>query len=391
MTPMIMTTQLTAKLRLCVMLLLPVVLFSACAQEQEQEEIVRPVRAIKIGDASAFFDRRFPGRAKAHNEVNIAFEVPGRLVQRPVNVGDQVKAGKLLAALDPRDFENALAQAKAAREQALAYRDRIAIAVRTGAVSRQDLTDAQARFDATDAEVKIRQKALEDSVIHAPFDGTVAAIYVENYENILAKEVIMRVLDTSKIEMIVDVPEGMIADARYVTETWVAFDAIPKREFTAKITEISNEASPTTRTYPVTVIVEQPEDVEILPGMAGKAWGKVERPGQAEAPVAIVPMSAVFSDEAGQKSYVWVIDEQSNTVSRREVTLGELSEYGMSIQKGLQTDEWVVVAGVSYLREGRKVNIVPAEAGGTGQAVKLPHGLGAKAGERTRKVTGGRE
>lgn len=365
-----------------------------CTEEPAPKEVIRPVRATKIADPHAFDARTFPGRAKAHNEVNIAFEVRGRVAKRPVDVGDKVTAGQLLAALDPRDYQNSLEEAKAAQRQAKTYRDRIAGAVESGAVSRQDLTDADARLDATVAEVKIREKALQDTVLNAPFDGKMAAIYVENHEQIRAKQVVMRLLDTARMEMIIDIPEDRISYAQYVKEFKVRFDAIPDREILAEIHEISNEASLATRTFPVTLIMDNPPDLNIKPGMAGEAIGTLDLPpelqetGYVVPPAAVVRESAAQQEEGSYDSYVWVIDEQSGTVAKRVVVPGRLTPYGLLIHEGLKPGEWVAVAGANYLREGQKVVILEAGAKASGQTVKIK-GPGITAGEATKLKTGG--
>ncbi len=363
-----------------------------CAEEPAPEEVIRNVRATKIADPQMFDGRVFPGRAKAHNEVNVAFEVPGRVLQRPVDVGDRIKEGELLAALDPRDYQNSLEEAIADRRQAKTYRDRIAGAVKSGAVSKQDLTDAEARYDITAAEVKIREKALEDTIIRAPFDGKVAAIYIENYEQIRAKQVVMRLLDTAKMEMIIDVPEDRVAYAEYVKGFEVRFDAIPDQEVPATIHEISNEASLATRTYPVTLIMDNPSEIDIKPGMAGEAKAMLELPPDLTETGYVVPPSAVVRASAAREgvydSYVWVIDEQSGTVSKRVVVPGRLTPHGLLIREGLEQGEWVAVAGANYLREGQKVAIQDASAKATGQTVRI-QGAKTTAGEATKLKTGG--
>lgn len=364
-----------------------------CAEEPAPQEVIRNVRATKIADPHAFDARTFPGRAKAHDEVNIAFEVRGRVAQRPVDVGDKVKAGQLLAALDPRDYQNSLEEAKAAQRQAKTYRDRVAGAVKSGAVSKQDLTDAEARLDATVAEVKIREKALADTVVNAPFDGKLAAIYVENHEQIRAKQVVMRLLDTARMEMIIDIPEDRIAYAQYVKEFKVRFGAIPDREIPAEIWEISNEASLATRTFPVTLIMDNPPDLNIKPGMAGEATATLDLPSDLQETGFVVPASAVVRESAAREegsydSYVWVIDEQSKTVAKRVVVPGRLTPYGLLINEGLKQGEWVAVAGAHYLREGQKVMILDAGAKASGQTVRI-QGEKTTAGEATELKTGG--
>lgn len=328
-------------------------------KDATEQPIIRPVRAMKVSDVNQAMARSFPGRAKATQELDIAFEVAGKLIQRPVDIGTVVEVGQLLAMLDPRDFENKLASAKAERKRARAHLSRIRVAVRSGAVAQQDLTDAQARFEAADANVNIRAKALEDSVLHAPFDGNVAMTYVENFQNVQAKQPVLRLLDSSRIEMVVNVPESMISYAPFVELVYVVFDPFPGREIRAMIKEIGTEASQTTRTFPITLIMDPPDDIKILPGMAGRTIrAEGELPDEYGRNVIHVPVSAIFSPEENDKSYVWIIDDESQTVTRREVSIGVVTDIGMRITAGLQTEEWIATAGVNYLTEGQQVRIL---------------------------------
>jgi RND family efflux transporter MFP subunit len=313
--------------------------------------------ATQVAYSDPFSERWFPGRAKATREANIAFEVPGRLIERPVEVGDVVEQGQLLAKLDPRDFVNSLNQARALGDRAEAYRDRIALAARSGAVSRQDLTDAEAEFEAATAEVEIRAKALQDSELYAPFDGTVSSIPVENFENVQAKQVIMRVLDTSKIEMVIGVPESLISNAPYVKDVRVRFSALPGREFPAEIIEVGNEASEATRTYPVNLLMEQRGDVEILPGMAGEANARLELPGHEKKRRGFVVAKSALGTDDQERTFVWVVDPEAQTVSRRDVEVEETTSRGVVVH-GLTRGEWVAVAGARTLREGQKVRLM---------------------------------
>ena len=331
-------------------------------EDQDAEPIVRPIRAMQVETAQAFQERWFPGRAKAVQEVNLAFEVPGQLIERPVNVGDVVAEGQVLARLDARDYENQLAEAVAARNRSKANSDRMEQAGRTGAVSQQDVDDAKATFEATDARVRIAEKAVEDTVLRARFDGTVAATYVENFQNVQAKQAILRVLDTSKVEMWINIPESVISYAPFVQDITVQFDPFPDRDFVAEIKEVSNEASQTTRTFPVNLILDQPTDVNILPGMAGRANGSIVMPEAEAADVYEIPLSALGTND-NQASFVWIIDRPSGVVSRRTVEVGRATARGATVS-GLEPGEWIATAGANTLVEGQTVRILPPSDGG---------------------------
>jgi len=408
-----------------VLCVLPACLLVGCQEEPAPKSPVRPVRAMKVGVAG-FSGRSFPGRAKATEEVNLSFRVSGPLVALPINVGDVVKKGDVLARIDSRDYEVALRSAEAnlarskaelqamatgarpeeieqlkasvKRAEALMKRwqdeyDRITKLDKQGAATAIEVTRTTASRDEAEATLRRAQeslrigqagarkedieakkaeiKSLEAAVdsakdqlaytsLKAPFDGSVAAKYVENYQTVQAREDICRLLDTSKVEMIVNIPEGLIANVPYVKEAVVAFDAFPDRRIEAKIKEIGTEASETTRTYPVTLIMDQPKDIKILPGMSGTARGRGKLPGDVAQAGFEVPVGAVLADKDG-KTFVWLIDPKAKTAKRREVKAGKLTSRGMLVQ-GLEAGQWIATAGVHTLREGQQVRILDASA-----------------------------
>jgi RND family efflux transporter MFP subunit len=331
------------------------------------------VPAIRVADAGEFSTTPFPGRARAGQEVNLSFRVSGPLLEFPVNVGDQVKAGQLLVQMDPQDYISALGtvtgqlnSAKAAAKRAEADFGRINNVFKEdpGATSQTALDLARAGRDTSRATVnsltsavKTAQAQLDYTSLQAPFAGVVVATYVENFETVVAKQPILRLLDPSSIEFVVSVPENLIGYAPLVDSVVVTFDALPGVEVPAKIKEIGREASQATRTYPVTLVMNQPDGKQILAGMAGSAAVSARLPDAAALTGIEIPAPAVFSGEDPSKSYVWVIDEASKTLQRREVTVGRLSNTGILIQSGLAVGDWVVVRGANSVSEGQQVRI----------------------------------
>ena len=332
----------------------------ACAEEPPPEPI-RPVRTMVVADAEGFQKRWWPGRAKATLEVDLGFEVTGQLEERSVDVGDFVERGRVMAQLDPRDYQNTLLRSQAERDRARAYYERVAEAAKTGAVSKQELDDARARFNQADAQVQIRQKAVDDTRIVAPFDGVVAQNYVDNFQNVRAKQPVIRFLDVSKIEMVINIPEDRINLSRYVLELVVRFDALPGVEIPAQIKEIGSEASQATRTYPVTLIMDPAlHGAQVRPGMAGEATAsRIEIPDDLQEKGIEVPESALFSPDGSesQQSFVWIIDEETQTVSRKAVTPVRVTLRGGMLVRGLDPGQRIATAGVSYLREGQQVRV----------------------------------
>ncbi len=361
----------------CLPLLLVILItLQGCGKDETAvtKEVIRPVRAVKVGDTAQLSQRSFPGRAKATRELELSFRVSGPLITRPVNVGDKVKQGDIVARIDPRDYEVEVANVEAQVEEAKAamrraqseYERELRIFKKDpGATSetavdrkREQRDRSKANVKSLEASLDAAKDQLEYTYLKAPFDGTVVATYVENFEDVRPKQPVLRVVDASRIEMIVSIPESLISLSPYVKEVNVSFDAFPSREIKATIKEIGTEASETTRTYPVTLIMDQPEDFKILPGMAGKTLrAEIESPEGILQTGLEIPVTATFSQGEIDKTYVWVIDEPAKTVSRREVKTAELTDRGIKVVDGLKSGEWIATAGVNYLREGQQVRI----------------------------------
>jgi RND family efflux transporter MFP subunit len=329
-----------------------------CGSEEPPPKPIRPVRSLVVADLEGMEGRRFAGQARAIQEANLAFEVPGRLIEFPVLVGDVVEPGQVLARLDPRDFMAELKSAEAEFKRDQTNLDRGREMLAEDVISKVNYDRMEARRDISQAKVELAAKALEDSVLRAPFSGTVAATYAENYENVRKKQQVLRVLDTSRIEMVIQIPESLISSVPFVTEIGVRFDSFPDVLIPATVTEIGNEASTTTRTYPITLVMDPPEGVAILPGMAGEATGHASLSRESGEPSIEVPVAAVFTDDASQseQSYVWVVDERALTVARRPVESVGISARGVLI-KGLVPGQRIVTAGANTLREGQPVRL----------------------------------
>ncbi|WP_419901740.1 efflux RND transporter periplasmic adaptor subunit [Kiloniella sp.] len=354
-------------------LLLGLPFLSACEEDViVQSEVIRPVKAIQVSDSSNFKQRWFSGRAKAAVEVDLAFRISGPLIEFPVSVGTLVKKDDILAQIDPAPFRADVERYKADVRSAQAELknaeqdlERQKHLFKNKNVSQARVDKSEAAYGVTKAQVGSAQAALDRirldlkyTNLKAPFDGVVVSTYVDNFQDVNAKQAILRLVDSSQIEMVVDIPESLISLVPTVTDVIVTYDAFPNIEIPATIKEVGTEASQSTRTYPVTLSMEQPDGIQILPGMAGKASGKAVDPNVPSAGIIQAPVSAVFSDVDAKESRVWVFDEANAVVKSRVVTTGELTDFGIEILSGLKVGDWLVTAGANSLSENQKVRII---------------------------------
>ncbi len=335
---------------------LAVALLGCAEEELPKSEIVRPVKLVTFAAAAGRQTYIYPGKVHPNTTVEVAFEVSGRLEELPVAKGQEVTKGSLLGRLDPRDFENDVAAARATLDEARATLGRYEEAAKTNAVSRRELDEARARARIARADLRIQEKALEDSEIRAEFEGIVADRYVENFQNVEAKQPVLSLQDISLLEVRIDVPEGDIAAVPGTEDigSFVAtFAALPGRRFDLELKEFVTDADPTTQTFPVTLRMPNPADAEILPGMtASVIW---DPPETAVATEPTLPAVAVLG-QAGREPWVWVVDGDSMRVSRRPVRIGALvNKDQIQVLGGLEGGELVAAAGAHHLSVGMKV------------------------------------
>lgn len=354
--------------------------FLSCDRKEEvkvKPEVARPVKMMTVASSTDALQRRFPGMVRAAKRADLAFQVEGTLKQLPVDEGQEVKEGQLIAQLDQRDFENnlrsaqgQLARVKAALESAQSEYDRIlriqkqdpGAASESMVVKRREAVDqAKAEIDSAQAAVNAARDKLGYTTLRAPFGGVVSKRYVDNFQEVRAKQAIVSLDDISFLEILVDLPEIVVAsiresDKKTGTEALAhaEFAAAPGKEYGLKVKEFATRADPKTQTYQVVFQMERPAGVLILPGMTATVVG--EPPASREqASFFLIPAVAVFADDQGNSS-VWVVDKEKMTVARRRVTTGDLTgQASIQITGGLQSGEQIAVSGVTQLREGMKV------------------------------------
>ena len=366
-------TNMGRYLRLAASAVLATAFLSGCTKEPPPKPPTL-VKAMQVVGADDLSQTVFPGRASAGQEANLSFRVAGPLVELPVSVGDKVAAGDLIARIDPNDYQvtlnSAQAQLQSIRAAYTAAENDYQRVMSTfredpGATSQRAVDASRALRDQALAQVSSVESLVQTATdrlgytdLLAPFAGEVVETYVENFETVVPMRPIARLLDPSSIELVVSVPENLIGYGDYVESITVSFTALPGVSIPATIKEIGREATQATRTYPVTLVMAQPEGGEILPGMAGEATIEARLPEGTGRTGITIPATAMFAGSDIEVTNVWVIDPATNMLSQRAVETGRLSSSGMLITSGLEAGEWIVVAGTHSLSDGQEVKII---------------------------------
>ncbi|MBV8678620.1 MAG: efflux RND transporter periplasmic adaptor subunit [Planctomycetaceae bacterium] len=234
-----------------------------------------------------------------------------------------------------------------------------------GMIAREeDIQAKEAEVRGLEGRVVEANIQLEDCTLRAPYDGVIAQRFVEQNQNVMAKQPVVKFQDVDEIDVAVDVPESvMAADVRSadIVQLVAEFNVAPGLQFPVHIKEVAQSADPTTQTFRVRVAMKAPTGVNLLPGMTATVTLTSRRASILGSPI-LVPISAVFKDATGEQ-VAWVIDSDQS-VRRHPVKVGAATGGQVEIVDGLQPGDRIAVAGVTFLREGMKVRDLGDALGG---------------------------
>lgn len=341
---------LSAPLALAALLLL-----AGCEQPPPPEtaEFSRPAEILEVGAGGHGAALRFPGRVRAVQRAELAFNVPGQIVELPVKEGQKLAAGDLIARLDPAAFEVRLASARAEFEKAQVDYERVRkIWEQSQAVAEAEVDQKRTAMEVARAGYDTARKDLDDTRMTAPFAGTVTRRHVENFSNVQAKQAVVSLQNPQELEIVINVPERVVRNEARRATGYATFEGVADRRIPVRLKAFSAEADPQTQTYEAVLALERPSGITILPGMSAEVFA-LGGAGDAET-LLTVPLKAVFAGPDG-KPRVWVVDPDSARVSQRVVETGPVQGGDIVISAGLAAGERIVTAGVSQLREGMLV------------------------------------
>lgn len=351
---MLERTRLTP-LRTVAAALVALSLLAGCEQPPPPEtaEFSRPAEILEVGGGGNAASLRFPGRVRAVQRAELAFNVPGQIIELPVKEGQKLAAGDLIARLDPANFEVRLASARAEFEKAQVDYERVRkIWEQSQAVAEAEVDQKRTAMEVARASYDTARKEFEDTRLTAPFAGTVTRRHVENFSNVQAKQVVASLQDPQELEIVIDVPERVVRNEARRATGYATFQGMPDRRIPVTLKAFSAEADPQTQTYEAVLALDKPDGMTILPGMSAEVFA-LGSGGAADEAIA-VPLKAVFAGPDG-KPRVWVVDPDTARVSQRAIETGAVQGGDILVTAGLAAGERIVTAGVSQLREGMLV------------------------------------
>jgi len=326
-----------------------------------------PLVRLAMPAPAAESDRRFTGAVAARVQSNLGFRVPGKIVKRLVDVGQQVKAGQALMQIDESDLRlvviakrNAAIAARAVAVQARADEKRYAVLVQSVSVSPQRYEQAKAALDtaeaqlaAAEAEARVAENEAQYSTLEADADGTVVETLVEPGQVVSAGQVVVRLAHAGPREAVVALPEAVRPAIGSFAEASVYGDG--RRRSTARLRQLSDAADPQTRTYEARYVL----DGDAAAAPLG-ATVTIRLTSQAAQPEVQVPLGAVLDD--GGKTGVWLLNSATSTVHFRPVKILRVSSE-TAVVSGLSSGDRVVSLGAHLLQEGARVRTASENRG----------------------------
>lgn len=343
-----------------------IALLAGCGGSDEAAEFVRPAMVVQPV-ASDLSYAVYPGEVRARHEVSLGFRIGGKITERRVEVGNEVRKGDVLATLDPGDVDLqadaaraqvaaaeadlALAESELERHKSLLDRQLISPSLYDNRLSQQKA--AAARLRQARAQLDVASNQADYATLRAPQNGVIAQRLAEVGQVVAIGAPVFVLAAEGDREVVISLPESGIERYQVGQAVMVTPWSKPDQRIPGTLRELAPAADASSRTYAARIAL--PDSVEgIELGQSARAIFALNGRHAVS-----VPLPAVTAD-AGQH-YVFVVDPGSSKVQRRAVTIGPFNDDSVPVTEGLSTEDWVVAAGVHLLRDGMKVRPVDRE------------------------------
>jgi RND family efflux transporter MFP subunit len=355
---------------------------AACSKNEAPLEPVRSVKVMTVGVDTLKSGYEFAGEVRPRVESRLGFRVAGKIVKRQAELGQRVKAGQVLAQLDPRDYQLAADAARAQLAAAATNRDLAAADFKRYAALREQnfisgaelerretsLKAAQAQFDQARAQLASQGNQAGYTNLVADVSGVVTAVEAEPGQVVSAGTPVVRIAQDGPRDVVFSVPEDKVAAIKpgsdVAVRVWASGTALA-----GKVREVAASADPVTRTYPVKVSL----DAAATPALGSTVYVSPQALSHAGTPVIKLPTTALRKE--GQGTAVWVLDKATMTLKSQPVQIATADGNEAVVASGLEPGMLVVSAGVHVLSPGQKVAIYQDKVSSTNavaQAGMLP-------------------
>ena len=339
-------------------------LLTACSEPPPPAAAPKLVRTTKVGAGDTALEglqRSYSGEVRARIETTLGFRIAGKIVERRVDAGTAVKAGQVLARLDPVDAGLQVAQAEAQRALAEAELARYRDLKAKNFISASALEGRETAFKAADAQASLAKNQSAYTTLVADRAGVIGQVLAEPGQVVSAGQAVFRLTADGEREVAISLPENEVASVKIGQAAEITFwseQSAAGKPMGGRLREISPLADPVTRTYAARVSLKE-ADPRLPLGMSANVRFPSAAPGTNKL---IVPLTAIF--QQGQRPAVWKVGAD-NTVALQAVSVAEYTDRGAVVTAGLAGGEQIVTGGVNLLSAGEKVRVVTPAAPAT--------------------------
>ncbi|HEV7328117.1 MAG TPA: efflux RND transporter periplasmic adaptor subunit [Bosea sp. (in: a-proteobacteria)] len=353
--------------RVAAAMLVALALASCGPEEKEPPPPVRYVRTVTVEPPREAPDLSFTGHIEAQDQAALAFRIGGRLAERLVGMGANVREGEVVARLDPENELNDLRSAQAgltaaqgnlrkAENQFERQSHLLQRHVTTQAdfeSAQQALTAARAQVEAAQARVHSAEDVVGFTTLKADAPGIVTRVGAEPAEVVAAGRMIVQLARREGRDAVFEIPADLARRLAPGMPVRVALGGDASTQAAGRVREIAPQADPVTRTFRIRVGLSDPAPAFRL----GAAVSGSVRAGGSGA----IAIPATALTQRDQAVGAWVVDPKSLIVSLRKLDVASTDPATAEITKGLQVGDIVVTAGAGLLREGQQVRLIGAE------------------------------
>ena len=340
------------------------VLLAACSKPAPPEEPVRAVKVITVGTNAFSSSHEYAGEVRAQVESRLGFRVAGKIIKRQAELGQRVKAGQVLANLDPQDYKLAADAARAQVAAAATNRDLAAADFKrykelkeqnfiSGAeLERRETTlkAAQAQLEQAQSQLAVQGNQASYAALVADVSGVITAIEAEPGQVVTAGAPVVRIAADGVRDVVFSVPEDKVAAIKVGSPVSIRVWS-QTAELAGKVREVAASNDPVTRTYTVKVSVDAKEP----PPLGATVYVVPQAGSVVGAPVIKLPTTALRQE--GKATAVWVVDKATMTVKPQVIQVATADGNDVVVASGLQPGMLVVSAGVHVLSPGQKISI----------------------------------
>jgi RND family efflux transporter MFP subunit len=308
----------------------------------------RPALTQIVGIMTEKNNNVLSGEIRARHEIDLGFRVSGKIIERRVEAGSQVKKGQILARLDPTDaalqVTSTDAQLKLAADELKRYRE----LHHRGFVSQSALDTKETSYKTAAAQAGLLHNQADYTTLNAEHDGVITSIQAEAGQVVSTGQAVMRLAQEGEVEVAVAIPESQFAQRKVGDTAEITLLTDENAPLSGRLREISPSADTNSRTYAARIAINPAHKLAL--GMTAR----VRFTGKQNAEI-IVPVSAIY--QQGAQTAVWII-AADHRISLRPVQIAAYRDEGAVIRQGLNPGERIVSAGVHRLAAGEKIHII---------------------------------